>query len=422
MLIVRAITSYAKDEKDRINLRPHATVSRPQSLSPSIAPLRIMHVFDRLDLGGTEKGVVKLLHGLDPDLFEQCICPIRGASPEAQSWVRDIPIVRAGNGKGQLRFNVPALVQTMKRFRPAIVHSRNWGGIEAVVAARIAGVPVIIHSEHGYELDMDKGLPFRQRALRHIAYRCATAICTVTEELRSYHATQGWWDSKTIRVLYNGVDSEKFRPSAELRAAARNKLGISTSDLVVGFVGRMVPLKDVCTLIQASEALVPLIPNLHVLLVGSGPESKRIQEYVGASERLRGRVHLTGNSDDVPALMNAMDIFVLPSLMEGMSNTLLEAMATGLPSIATRVGGNSEIIVDSVSGYLVQPGNMPELRNTLTTLFLDRKLRSTLSAAARDRVCRNFSLASMLQRYESFYSELVFRQTVHAKVVAHVRH
>jgi sugar transferase (PEP-CTERM/EpsH1 system associated) len=387
-----------------------------------MAPLRIMHVFDRLDVGGTEKSIVKLLHGLDTELFEQCVCPIRGSSPEAQLWARDIPIVHAATAKGQFQFNVPQLVQMIRRFRPAIVHSRNWGGIEAVVAARIAGVPVIIHSEHGYELDMDKGLPFRQRLLRHIAYRCATAVCTVTEELRSYHAVQAWWDSNKIRVLYNGVDSEKFRPSAELRLAARNKLGIPASHLVVGFVGRIVPLKDVWTLVQAFEALVSLMPNLHLLLVGDGPDSKRIQEYVATRDQLRSRVHLAGNSHDVPAIMNAMDIFVLPSLMEGMSNTLLEAMATGLPSIATRVGGNAEIIVDSVSGCLVQAGNVPELRNTLQRLLLDRELQRTLSAAARDRVCRHFSLASMLRRYEGLYSELVFRRTVRAEVGAHVRH
>jgi sugar transferase (PEP-CTERM/EpsH1 system associated) len=385
-------------------------------------PLRIMHVFDRLGVGGTEKGVVKLLHGLDPNLFEQCICAIRGASPDEQSWMRDIPILHGGNVKAQFHFNVPQLVQTMKRFRPAIVHSRNWGGIEAVVAARIAGIPVIIHSEHGYDLEMDNGLPFRQRVLRHLAYRCATAICTVTEELRSYHAAQAWWDSKQIRVLYNGVDSEKFRPSAELRGAVRERLGIPISDLVIGYVGRMIPVKDIWTLVKAFETLVPLIPTLRLLLVGTGPESKRIQEYVAAREELRKRVHLTGNSDDVPAVMNAMDIFVLPSLLEGMSNTLLEAMATGLPSVATTVGGNSEIIVNSISGYLVQPENVHELHNTLHKLLLDQGLRGKLSGAARDRVCRHFSLATMLQGYESLYSELMFRQTVHAKVAAHVRY
>ena len=422
MLIVHVISSYKKDETGRRNLCRHGVTPSQGGPRPSLAPVRILHVFDRLYLGGTEKNIVKLLHGLDPDRFEQCICPIRGASPEAQSWVCDTPIVHTGKVNAQFRFNVPRLVQTIRRFQPSIVHSRNWGGIEAIVAARIAGVPVIIHSEHGYELDMHNGLPFRKRILRHLAYRCATAICTVSEELRSYHAAQAWWDRKKIHVLYNGVDSETFRPSEHLRGPAREKLGIPISDLVVGFVGRLVPLKDIWTLVQACEALVPLIPNLRVLLVGAGPESKHIQQYVAAREQLCSRVHLLGNSDDVPAIMNAMDVFVLPSLMEGMSNTLLEAMATGLPCIATRVGGNPEIIVDSMSGSLVQPGNMSELRKTLQRYLLDRALRRTVSAAARDRVCRHFSLASMLQRYESLYSELALRQTIDARIVAHVRH
>ena len=237
-----------------------------------------------------------------------------------------VTVLHAGQEGAAFQFNVPRLVRVMRTVRPAIVHSRNWGGIEAVVAARFAGVPVVVHSEHGYELDMHSGLPFHRRLLRHAVYRMAGAVATVTEELRNYHARQAWWNPEAISVLYNGVDGQEFRPQPQVRDAVRRRLDIPKDALVVGWVGRMVPLKDLTTLLKAAEALVPETPNLHVILVGSGPELSRLQDYVAHSPALTGRVVFPGTVDCVADLLNAMDIFVLPTLMEGMSNTLLEAI------------------------------------------------------------------------------------------------
>ena len=141
----------------------------------------------------------------------------------------------------------------MRRVRPAIVHSRNWGGIEAVVAARLAGVAVAIHSEHGYELAMASGLPLQRRLLRHVVYRTASAVAVVTNDLRDYHAGQAWWKPDSIKVLYNGVDGQEFRPQPQVRDAVRRQLGIPVDALVIGSVGRMVPLKDFTTLLKAAR-------------------------------------------------------------------------------------------------------------------------------------------------------------------------
>src|SRR5271157_915044 len=211
-------------------------------------PLRIMHVVDRLDLGGTEKAVMKLVRGLEPGLFEHYVCAMRGASSATGEWASGVSVLHAGREGAAFQFNVFRLARVMREVRPAIVHSRNWGGIEAVVAARLARVPVAIHSEHGYELEMLSGLPLRRRLLRHVVYRIASAVAAVTDELRDFHARQAWWSPEAITVLYNGVDLQEFSPQPQVRDAVRERLGIFKDALVVGSVGRMVPLKDLTTL------------------------------------------------------------------------------------------------------------------------------------------------------------------------------
>ncbi len=384
-------------------------------------PLRLMHVLDRLDLGGTEKAVMKLVRGLEPELFEHYICALRGAAAAQDEWASGVTVVHAGREGAAFQFNVFRLARIMRKLRPAIVHSRNWGGIEAVVAARFAGVPVAIHSEHGYELDMAAGLPFHRRLLRHGAYRMASAVAVVTNDLRNYHAAQAWWTPEAINVVYNGVDGQEFSPQPQVRDTVRHRLGIPPNALVVGSVGRIVPLKDFMTLLKAAEALVPETPSLYVLLVGSGAELPRLQSYVANSRELAGRVVFPGAVDGVAELLNAMDIFVLPTLMEGMSNTLLEALAVGLPVVATRVGGNPEVVAEGECGYLFPPQDVPELISQLRTLSRDSRLRADFGRAARERALRHFSLEGMLRRYRDLYINLATGQRAALAATTYVR-
>jgi sugar transferase (PEP-CTERM/EpsH1 system associated) len=386
-----------------------------------LRPLRIMHVVDRLDLGGTEKVVMKLVRGVEPGLFEHYICTLRGAAAAAGEWASGVTVLHAGREGAVFQFNVPRLVTVMRAVRPVIVHSRNWGGIEAVVAARIAGVPVTIHSEHGYELAMLSGLPLHRRLLRHFVYRIASAVAVVTNELRSYHAVQAWWRPEAINVIYNGVDGQEFSPQSQLRDSVRERLGIPKDALVIGSTGRMVPVKDFVTLLKAAEVLTPEMPNLRVVLVGSGPELSRLQDYVANSHQLAGHVTFPGAVDQVADLLNAMDIFVLPTLMEGMSNTLLEALAVGLPTVATRVGGNPEVVAEGVCGYLFAPQDVSGLVSQLRALLQDPQLRTDFGRAARERALQHFSLELMLRRYRDLYIDLVIRRGVALTSTKYVR-
>jgi sugar transferase (PEP-CTERM/EpsH1 system associated) len=388
----------------------YSSATAPASFARAIShvrpAVRVMHVLDRLDIGGTEIVLMKLIRSLDPKVFQHSICTLRGMAPRVQSWSSDVVVRHAGGATGSFQFNLVRLFNLMKEVRPTIVHSRNWGGIEAILAARLADVPVIIHSEHGYDLNMQHGLPLRQRLYRNLSYRYATAVFSVTEELRRYHSSQAHWNPTEMRVVHNGVDTELFKPRPHLRDALRKQFGIAPECLVIGFVGRMIALKDVLTLLRSAEMIASEFPCFHILLVGAGPEAVRLDEYVGNSPSLPGRVTFAGNRSDIADVLNAMDVFVLPSIAEGMSNTLLEALATGLPAVATNVGGNPEILEDGRGGYLFPAGDVAALADRLLVLLRDDHLRMKFGVAARHRVVANFSLEAMLSRYSDLYLSL----------------
>ncbi len=195
-------------------------VARETSTSAGSAPLRVLHVIDRLDMGGTEYVILKVMAGLGASEFDHRVCAARGYNenlPHLQKMQDKIFV--AGRNESKFQLLLFRLARIMREFRPHIVHSRNWGAIEAIPAARLAGVPVAIHSEHGYIPDMQAGLTARQRVLRRGAYAMADAVFCVTEELRNYHARQAWMAPQRIGVLHNGVDSRALFAAA--RAAPR---------------------------------------------------------------------------------------------------------------------------------------------------------------------------------------------------------
>jgi len=369
--------------------------------------IRILHVVPRLGLGGTEKGVLKVIRGLDEAGFAHRICAVRGIDTDfAEREGIAAEAYSADSQREDFQFPLFRLKKIMQEFRPHIVHSRNFGALEAVLAARLARVPVAIHSEHGYELGILQGLPLRRRVLCRCFYGMADAIFTVTDDLRTYHAAQSWIPARRFKVLYNGVDTERFCPNPQSAALVRAELGVPNGRFLVGSVGRLVAIKDHKTLLRASESLLLRGLDMHVLLVGAGPEMQNLQQYVAKSNSLRERVTFAGASDRVPELINAMDVFVLPSICEGMSNTILEAMACGVSAVVTQTGGNAELIEEGRTGYLFPPGNVEKLSTLLSRLAESSATRREFGASGRQRAVGQFSLAVMIQRYHEIYTQL----------------
>lgn len=376
--------------------------------------LRVMHVINSMSLGGTEKALLKLTTRLT-DGFEHRICCIRGFDRSlVEPSLRPDQLIALDLRGSRFSFFVPALARAIRSWTPDIVHSRNWGAIEAVLAARLVRVPAVIHSEHGYEIESLSSTPIRQRWMRRLSWSVADAVFAVSRELRDFHAAQAGIRAERIRVLCNGVDTRNFAPDPANRALIRSKLGISSTEFVIGAVGRVVPIKDYETLIRSAAVLAGKRVNFKLIIVGDGPDLPRLSELARSLLGSEPCFIALGRRDDVPAVLSAMDVFVQTSLREGMSNTLLEAMASGLPPVVTRVGGNPEIVEEDRCGWLFKPGDVEHLSRLLLMLAGNSALCKKIGQAARRRVQEAFSDESMIENYRQLYLELAGERLIPA--------
>lgn len=363
---------------------------------------RIIHVLHRMGAGGTELALRKVVAGLDAERFEHIICTVAPVpSSELTGDVRFVSLERNGKKTGLL---VNDLTRLFLRERPDIIHSRNWGAIEAVLAGKLARVPRVIHSEHGRDINTMNGDPWRRRVFRRVCYSLSNEVFAVSRELRDHYARQLGLAPEKISVIPNGVDLNRFRPDPSTRSRLRAKLGAAEQETVLGTVGRLDPVKDHATLLAAAEQVIAAGMPVRVVIVGDGPGRDQLQAAIDKSSLLRGRVTLAGESSKPEEWLNSFDVFVLPSLSEGMSNTVLEAMATELPCVVTSVGANPDLVESDKTGFLVEPRDFRTLAGHLLQLASDRELRSTFGKCGRQKVERDFSLRRMLENYSRLYT------------------
>jgi sugar transferase (PEP-CTERM/EpsH1 system associated) len=362
----------------------------------------VVHVVDSLAVGGMENGVVNLINALSPG-GRHTVVTMSAVGPLAERLPEGVECHCIGKRPGIDVGAVVRLASLLRRLRPSIVHSRNWGAFDAIPAARLAGVSVVIHGEHGREAADPEGLDPRRRRLRRVFAPLVTRFVTVSFDLRQWLLTTVRLPAAKLVTIHNGVDVGRFAGGD--RQAARRILRLPPYAVVVGTVGRLDPVKDHAGLLRAFSVLRTDQPAAELVVVGDGPcrpDLERLIHELG----LTGRVHLLGMRQDVPVLLRAFDTFVLPSLTEGISNTVLEAMATGLPVVATRVGGNPELVEHGVTGALVPVGNPLVLAAALRYYVEDARLREGHGEAARRRVLQHFTLERMAQGYRDLYESV----------------
>jgi sugar transferase (PEP-CTERM/EpsH1 system associated) len=372
-------------------------------------PIRIMHIVDHLGRGGLENGLVNLVNHLDPNRFEHLVYAVRRLGPNADRLPRErVQVICQGKKDTDSRFQVPVLARRIREFRPDIVHSRNWGAIEAVLAGRWTGCAVV-HSEHGFDSCAILKEPWRTSVLRRLAFELADRVLTVSAQLRDFHAGRTGFNPNRMTVIPNGVDSQRFLPDAVVRREMRRELGLSEDEFCIGCVGNLHPVKDHMTVLKAVEGLNGEHGRWRLLVVGEGPERPRLEHYISQHPALKDRVLLMGTSGRVPELLNAMDVYVLSSVAEGMSNSLLEAMASGLPAIVTNAGGNSELVQDRETALMFQAGDAEQLREHLRLLYHQPDIRLQLGGRALQRAREVFSIDTMVARYQQLYESLARR-------------
>jgi sugar transferase (PEP-CTERM/EpsH1 system associated) len=375
--------------------------------------LRVLHVLLSLEPGGLENGVVNVINGLDPGRFESQVCCLKHAGEFARR-ISD-PGVRVHEmgwlGGNDLRMPL-RLARLFRASGADIVHTRNAESFfYGFAGAKLARVPALVHSEHGRTFS-DRRARF---AAQRVMTRYTDAVFAVSGQLKADLVRHVGIPAGTIEVLYNGVDLGRFgrgapRPGeqADARAAIRHAWGLGPEAFVVGSVGRLVAVKNYALLLRAFAAAGLARRGGHVVLAGEGAERAAL-EALAQALGIGAQVHLLGHREDVHRLLPGFDLFVLPSVSEGMSNTLLEAMAAGVPPLASAVGGNAEIVRAGVDGRIFPSGDEPALVRELVELEASPALRAALGAAARERVQAAFDIRAMVERYEQLYERVAAR-------------
>jgi sugar transferase (PEP-CTERM/EpsH1 system associated) len=371
-------------------------------------PIRILHVLDTLAVGGLQNGLANLIDHMDHARFEHVICamrPINGAHAQRFSASR-ARVINLSKQESDARFQIRTLARHVREVKPDIVHTRNWGTAEAVLAARYAGRCARVHGEHGIDWDTTTREPVRRILLRRLAFQLADRVLCVSRHLKLLHARRTRFPADKITVIRNGVNQQRFFPDGDSRARIRRQWGLADNEFCIGCVGNLIPVKDHLTLLQAIDLLALVGQPWRLAIVGDGPELPNLTAFVNARPIWRDRVLFLGRSTAVPEVLNAMDVFVVSSLTEGISNSLLEAMATGLPVVVSATGGNPEVVLEGESGMLFPVGNVRRLSECLLTLQANQDLCLRLGEKALRRVCDEFSIDSMVRKYEDVYESL----------------
>jgi sugar transferase (PEP-CTERM/EpsH1 system associated) len=366
----------------------------------------------RFDMGGLENGVVNIINGMPFNSYRHIIISLTEITEFKNRILRDdVKFIALQKPNGHAFFLYPRIFKLFRELRPDIVHTRNLAALETLVPAWLAGCSVRIHGEHGRDVGDLDGRSKKYQLVRRIYAPFVNHYLALSRDLAHYLNKDIHVPSCKITQVYNGVDAVRFSP---LDSYSRRSLQACpfTEDRywIVGTVGRMQTVKDQLSLVRGFIRSLDMAPQLklHVrlVLVGDGPLRQQCKDLLDLAD-MADLAWLPGERNDVADIMRGLDCFVLPSLAEGISNTILEAMACGLPVIATDVGGNADLVVHGVTGHIVAVNDAEAIAKSLVFLAESPKLAKKMGQAGRLRVLDKFSLDAMVATYQGLYDHLL---------------
>lgn len=366
----------------------------------------VLHLIETGGPGGAERMMVQLAAGLGPE-YDSEAALIRDSWLGTALKERGVPVTMLRHEPHRsfvLRdlATLHDIVRLIRERQVTLLHTHEFFmNTVGLVASRLTGIPLVA-TVHGQNYYPDR---FHRRGSYGLVGRFAQQMVTVSQYVRRFLAERTGIPLDRIRVVPNGVPVDE-EPSQEKVAALRKSLGLDQQSRVVVTVGSLYPVKGHTYLIQAALRIVRECPHVIFLIVGRGGLRGELEAQalrLGVTPYLR----FLGHREDVRDLLAVSDVFVLPSLSEGMPLSVLEAMAAGVPPVATQVGGISEVIEDGKTGLLVPPRDSDALARSIATLLEDRILTKEIGESARHVVASRFSLTTMIQTYQEIYAELL---------------
>jgi glycosyltransferase involved in cell wall biosynthesis len=380
--------------------------------------MRIAQVVVHMDVGGVPEQVLMLVKGLVPDHLVTLVCGALDAKYEHQLRGAGVEVVQVGferllNPLADLR-TFFTLLRLFRSRRFDVVHTHMYkAALIGAAAAAVARVPVVVNTAHnlGFLALPNAGL----RALfwlydRLLFAATMDAVITVSNRIRQQVVGSGLVPDEKAVAIQNGIDLGPFLATGDQSESLRAEFGCGPEDVLIVTVGRLVWFKGLDILLDAIPSIAAPTGRAKFVIVGDGPLRKPLLEQVTRLS-LGDRVQFTGERRDVPAVLAAADVFVLPSVSEGLPISILEAMAAAVPVIATDVGGVPELVMDGETGVLVPARNKDALARAISRLAADPALRRRMGERGRERVMANFSSSAMVQHTYGLYCSLLSRKT-----------
>lgn len=373
-------------------------------------PVKVLLITHDLNIGGLQRVVVDIATNLDPARYTVSVCALKeGGAFEQELFNANITVHKLPSTPGKVDYvSFWKIRRLLKAMAPDIVHTHNSQPfIEGTLAGVLAGIPAMVHTDHGRYFP-DKT---RYMWMEWLASHFVSEIISVSEANKASLVKYEHISEKKIRVIPNGIDEKKYRVHVD-RIAKRTSLGLEPDAWpVLGWCGRLSPEKGLTFLIRALRDLSRSYPRLRLLLMGEGALRKEL-EVQAQAEGVASYVRFLGARADVPEVLQVADVFVLPSLREGLPLVLLEAMAAGLPIVATDVGGNRQAVHEGINGLLVPSENPGALAQAIRRIVDDETLRAQCSCQARQLFEQHFTVGRMVERYDRVYRQCLTNRRI----------
>ncbi len=370
--------------------------------------MRVLYVVETLEIGGAERVVTDLVSHM-PEGVESFVCCLKQSGPMAERLPEGVKVFELMAPEGN-SVKVPLQLARIIRSQGIdIIHSHNWSTfVESGLAAKIVNNKPIISTIHGMYTEYDDTIVAAikkniRRLVERFLARKFVKICTVSSKIAEYTVPHLDVPSEKVCTIINGIQTEKKKKQSR---ALRKELGVELNDVVLCFVGRVAKVKNLKYLLSVMPEIIKSTAGVKLLIIGDGDEREALERYskqIGLTEN----VLFCGFQENPMDFLTIADIFVLTSLYEGVSIALLESMAAGIPSIVTDVGGNKDVVKDSVTGFVVSLNSKKELIDRLKRLINDSELRKSFARASKKRVNDYFNIKNTVEKYHDIYVQCV---------------
>lgn len=368
--------------------------------------LHLAHIIGFLGVGGMELGVLRQSNALCRRGFKVSIIYLDEKQPEAEALLDpEVNTIRVRKTPGIDWKIILRLAQHLRTQQVDIVHTHNWTTyLYGVLAARVSRVPIIIHGEHGRDTET-QDTHWKRILVRRLLARMCHHLTAVSTDIQFMMLRTWRLAPHKVSFLPNGVDLQKYRPPKN-RSVAKARIGLRNDAPVIGtIIGTFRPIKGLPCILHAMSAVCRNYPTAQLVIVGDG-DSRKDMLLLTRKLGIGHRVHFLGKRTNIPEILGAMDVYVNASLYEGMSNTILEALACGVPVVATAVGGTPKLLRDGKYGILVPPHAPEEISRAICRLLATPELRHKYAVHGRQLIEMHHSFELMIQNYERLYRRL----------------